>query len=90
MTPIVCILSEADARLFTGADIAYRCSSRLHHHFKRREVVALVKAGELIWLGKHKNVATYRNARSWVKVYTYNEYGEVIACGMQLVPDGGF
>ena len=90
MTPIVCILSEAAARRFTGAGIAHRCSSRLHHHYKRREAVAMVKAGELVWLGKHKNVATYRNARSWIKTYTRNEFGEVITCGMQLVPDGGF
>ncbi|MGB8535424.1 MAG: hypothetical protein WCD57_03345 [Acidobacteriaceae bacterium] len=50
---------------------------------------ALVKAGELAWLGKHKRFATFRNARSWIKTYTRNEYGEVITCGMQLVPGGG-
>jgi hypothetical protein len=90
MTPIVCILDEDDARSFSCGGIAYKCSSRLHHHFKRNEAVALVKAGDLVWLGKHKNVATYRNARTWVKVYVRNEFGEVIWCGMQWVSGGGF
>jgi hypothetical protein len=49
----------------------------------------LVKAGELMWLGKHKKIATFKNARSWVKTYTRNRYGEVITCGMQLVRGGG-
>jgi tRNA G37 N-methylase TrmD len=88
MTPRVCILNEEDARSFT-CDIAHRCASRRHHHYTRSKVVALVKAGELVWLGKHKKAATFRNARSWVKTYIRNEYGEVISCGMQLVPGGG-
>ena len=46
-------------------------------------------AGELIWLGKHKKIAMFKNARSWVKIYTRNRYGEVITCGMQLVRGGG-
>jgi len=91
MPPKVCILNEGDARSFKFAGIAHRCSSRRHHHFSRKEVDELVKAGELIWLGKHRRVAAFRSARSWVKVYTRNEFGEVICCGMQLVPgDGGF
>ena len=90
MTPIVCILNEDAARAFTCKGIAHKCSSRLHHHYKRSEAVALVKAGELVWLGKHKNVATFRDARTWIKVYVRNEYGEVISCGMQLVPGDGF
>jgi len=90
MTPIVCILSEADARSFTCIDIGHKCSSRRHHHYKRREVVALVKAGELVWVGKHKVAAKLRDARTWVKVYVRNEFGEVISCGMQLVPGDGF
>jgi hypothetical protein len=90
MTPIVCILNEAAARRFTCGGIAHKCSSRLHRHYKRNEAVALVKAGELVWLGKHKNVATFRDARSWIKIYTRDGHGEVITCGMQLVPGGGF
>jgi hypothetical protein len=90
MTPIVCILNEDAARAFTCGGIAHKCSSRRHQHCKRNEAVALVKAGELVWLGKHKNVATFRDARTWVKVYVRNEYGEVISCGLQLVRGGGF
>jgi hypothetical protein len=52
-------------------------------------VDVLVKDGELVWLGKHKRLATFRNARSWIKTYTRNQYGEVITCGMQLVRGGG-
>ena len=48
-----------------------------------------MKTGELLWLGKHKKAATFRNARSWIKVYVYNEFGEVIYCTMQLVQGGG-
>jgi hypothetical protein len=87
--PIVCILSEDDARRFTSGGIAHKCSSRRHHHYSKKEADALVMAGELVWLGKHKKVATFKNARSWIKTYTRNRYGEVIFCGMQLVRGGG-
>ena len=90
MSPIVCILNEEDARALTSWGIAHKCSSRRHHHYSKNKVDALVKAGELVWLGKHKKVATFKNARSWIKTYRRNRYGEVITCGMQLVPDGGF
>jgi hypothetical protein len=88
-SPIVCILSEDDARTFTSEGIAHKCSSRRHHHFSKSEAEALVRAGELLWLGKHKKIATFKNARSWFKIYTRNRYGEVITCGMQLVRGGG-
>ena len=89
MTPKVCILNEDDARSLTYGGIAHKCSSRRHHHYSKRKADALVKAGELVWLGKHKKAATFRNARSWIKVYIYNEFGEVIYCTMQLVQGGG-
>ena len=89
MTPKVCILNEDDARSFTYGGIAHKCSSRRHHHYGKSKVDTLVKTGELVWLGKHKKIATFRNARSWIKTYTRNQYGEVITCGMQLVRGGG-
>ena len=89
MNPMVCILNEEDARSFSGNGIAARCASRRHHHYTKIKVDALVKTGELVWLGKHKKVATFQNARSWIKTYTRNRYGEVITCGMQLVRGGG-
>ena len=70
MTPKVCILNEDDARSLTYGGIAHKCSSRRHHHYSKSKADALVKAGELVWLGKHKKVATFRNARSWIKTYT--------------------
>jgi predicted GIY-YIG superfamily endonuclease len=87
--PKVCILNEDDARSLTYGGIAHKCSSRRHHHYSKSKADALVKAGELVWLGKHKKVATFRNARSWMKTYRRNRYGEVITCGMQLVRGGG-
>jgi hypothetical protein len=89
MTPQVCILNEDDAKSFTSWDIAHKCSSKRHHHYSKSQVDGLVKAGELVWLGKHKKAATFKNARSWVKTYNRNRYGEVITCGMQLVRGGG-
>jgi hypothetical protein len=89
MILLVCILNEDDAKSFNNAGIAHRCSSRRHRHYSKNEADALVMAGELMWLGKHKRVATFKNARSWVKIYTRNCYGEVITCGMQLVRGGG-
>jgi hypothetical protein len=89
MTVQVCILNEEDARSFTCGGIAHKCRSRRHHHYGKNQVAALVKEGELVWLGKHKKAATFRNARSWIKTYTRNEFGEVISCGMQLVRGGG-
>jgi hypothetical protein len=85
----VCILNENDAKSFTSWGIAHKCSSNRHHHYSKKEADALVMAGELMWLGKHKKAATFKNARSWVKIYTRNRYGEVITCGMQLVRGGG-
>lgn len=85
----VCILNESDARLWVYAGIEHRCSSRRHHHYSKSKVEALVKAGELVWLGKHRKFATFKNARSWMKVYTRNQYGETVSCGMQLVRGGG-
>ena len=89
MTPKVCILNEEDARAFTCGDIAHRCSSRRHHHFRRERVNGLVKSGDLVWIGKHKKAATYREPRAWVKVYIRNRYGEVLWSGMQLVRGSG-
>jgi hypothetical protein len=89
LQPYVCVVNEDEARSLAHGGIAHKCSSRRHHHFSKREAEALVKAGELVWLGKHKRVATFLNARSWVKTYVRNEYGEVISCGMQLVRGGG-
>jgi hypothetical protein len=89
MNPKVCILDEEEARSRKQTGIAHKCSSRRHHHYTRSKVNELVKAGELVWVGKHKLAASFLNARSWIKVYTYNEYGEVISCGMQLVRGGG-
>ncbi len=54
MTPKVCILNEDDARSLTYGGIAHRCSSRRHHHYSKSKADVLVKAGELVWLGKHK------------------------------------
>jgi hypothetical protein len=85
----VCILNESDARSLIYAGIEHKCNSRRHHHYTKSKVEALVKTGELIWLGKHRKLATYRNARSWMKVYSKNSFGEVVSCGMQLVRGGG-
>jgi hypothetical protein len=87
--PQICILSEEALRTLIHSGIAHRCSSRRHQHFSRAAVDGLVKSGDLIWVGKHKKVAAYLNARSWIKTYTRNEFGEVIFCGMQLVRGGG-
>jgi hypothetical protein len=85
----ICILNEEEARTLRYSGIGHRCSSRRHHHYTRAKVDGLVKLGELIWVGKHKKAATFLNARTWIKTYTRNEYGEVIFCGMQLVRGGG-
>ncbi|HEX3940090.1 MAG TPA: hypothetical protein VHX11_01245 [Acidobacteriaceae bacterium] len=81
-------MNESDARLFTYAGIEHKCSSRRHHHYSRNKVDTLVRAGELVWLGKHRKIATFRNARSWMKVYRRNAYGETLSCNMQLVRGG--
>lgn len=89
MTPKVCILNEDDARSLTYGGISHKCSSRRHHHYSKAKAEGLVKAGELMWIGKHKKVATFMNARSWCKVYVRNRAGEVLYASMQLVRGGG-
>jgi hypothetical protein len=86
--PKVCLLSEVDAKFLTTAGIAHKCSSRRHHHCSKSEADALVLAGDLVWLGKHKKIATFKDARSWMKIYCRNRHGEVSTCGMQLVRGG--
>jgi hypothetical protein len=88
--PKVCILREHDIKSFNYGGIAHKCSSKRHRHYPRSMAAALVEAGELVWMGKHKNVATFKNTCRWLKIYCRNEYGEVITCGMQLVPGDGF
>lgn len=81
----VCILNERDAQMLVHAGIAYKCSSRRHRHYSKTVVDGMVRAGEMVWLGKHCKVATLRNPRSWKKTYSKNLYGETLSCGMQLV-----
>jgi hypothetical protein len=88
MPPFVCILNEDEARSFKFG-ISYRCSSRRHHHYSRKAAIELVKAGELVWVGKHQKAAAFRTPHRWVKVYVRNEFGEVIYCCMQLVEGVG-
>lgn len=85
----ICILNEDDARSFVHGGIEHKCSSRRHHHYSRAKADALVRAGELMWLGKHKRIATYTNARTWMKVYTRTSLGATLYCGMQMVRGGG-
>jgi hypothetical protein len=85
----ICILNEDDARSFVHGGIEHKCSSRRHHHYSRAKADALVRAGELTWLGKHKRIATYTNARTWMKVYTRTPLGAALYCGMQMVRGGG-
>jgi len=89
MTPKVCILNEDDARSLTHGGISHACSSRRHHHYSKTKAEALVKQGELMWLGKHKKIAAFMNARSWCKIYLRNQVGEVFIANMQLVRGGG-
>lgn len=84
----ICILTEEDAQNFT-VGIEYACATRRHRHYSRRKVEEMVKDGELKWLGKHRRVATYNQARTWMKVYRRNRYGETVSCNMQLVRGGG-
>jgi hypothetical protein len=85
----ICVLSESEGRFLAYRGMAYKCSRGRHQHIPRNVADMLVQAGELTWLGKHKRVATYKNARTWMKVYTRNRCGEVDTCGMQLVRGGG-
>lgn len=54
-------------------------------HYAKHKVERLVKANEMAWVGKHKQVAMYTNHLNWAKIYNRNWIGEVITCGMQLV-----
>jgi hypothetical protein len=88
IAPKVCILDEADARALIDGGIAYKCSSRRHHHLSRKQADLMIKTGELLWLGKHKKVATFRDPRRWAVKHTRSRYGVIIASGWQLVRGG--
>lgn len=84
----VCILTEEDAASFK-VGIEYACCTRRHRHYSRVKAEQMVKDDELRWLGKHHKIATYNHARTWMKVYRRNQYGETVTCNMQLVRGGG-
>lgn len=88
MTPKVCILNEDDARSLIHGGISHKCSSGRHHHYSLLKAKALQQSGELMWIGTHNKIATFRIARSWMKVYRRNAVGEVMSCNMQLIRGG--
>ena len=81
----VCIMTEQQCRRFESVGINFRCSGGNHQHIVTRKVVAAVRAGEMEWVGRHRKIAKYTHHRTWAKVYTRNEAGEVICCNMQLI-----
>lgn len=65
----VCILDE-HAASEVRAGIAYRCNRRGHPHYSRAQVESLVRTGEIVWIGKHRKLASFVRSRTWRKVFS--------------------
>lgn len=66
----VCVLDARTAKKLLEQEalhIGFRCRSRLHRHIPAKEAKAMVRAGELVWVGEHHKVATYAEEKVWAK-----------------------
>jgi hypothetical protein len=86
LTHKVCVLLEDEARQHVHAGFTAQCSSGRHRHYKRNRAEELVKTGHAQWIGSGKNKIQFLQARTWQKIYTRNDAGEVFVANMQLAP----
>jgi hypothetical protein len=81
----VCALLPKEAKQFEHQGVQYRCNSGQHGHYSRSRADELVKAGQAVWIGKHKRRIKFIEALCWAKVYQRNAAGETTVATMQLV-----
>lgn len=84
----ICIVNPSDAFMLNRHDNKCVCRPGEGRHYTRSKVDGLISAGEMRWVGKHRNVATFVNPMTWQKTYQRTPIGEVISCGLQMVPGG--
>jgi len=63
----VCVLPRSQADLVDHRAVMTKCSGGRHTHQTRTVIAALVKAGEMRWVDRHHNVATYATVGTWQK-----------------------
>lgn len=63
----MCVLNATSAEQLESFGINQPCHGDgcNHAHHTRARIQALIKTGELRWIGKGENVATWKDARSW-------------------------
>ena len=86
----ICIVGPDEAPLYRGRNMECRCRPGGGRHYTRSKVNAMVERGEMEWVGRDRRVAMFTNPKTWAKVYSYADDGQVISCGMQLVSGGFF
>ncbi len=65
----VCVLPKGLADLMDQRGVMTKCSAGKHRHYTRSVVTAAVGRGEMRWVDRHHNVATYTSeaAGTWQK-----------------------
>ena len=63
----ICLLSAKDAEHLEEYQISQPCQGPgcRHTHHSREQIAALVKSGDLRWVGGSENVAAWGNPREW-------------------------
>ena len=63
----VCLLSALDARHLADYGVSQPCHGPQcrHRHHTRERIEALVKSGDLAWVGEGQNVAAWPDPREW-------------------------
>lgn len=80
----ICVLLHDEASQFEHYGVEFRCSSGRHHHYSRQRADELVKAGQAVWVGKHKRRVRMLKAKTWSKVYPRNRANEATTCTLQM------
>lgn len=61
------MLPKSQCDLMDHRNVAMRCGGGNHVHYTRSRVQAMVDSGEMRWVDRHHNVATFVLAETWQK-----------------------
>lgn len=63
----ICVLPKTQCDLMIQRDTVMRCGGGNHVHYTRSRVAGLIASGEMRWVDRHRNVATWVTGETWQK-----------------------
>lgn len=63
----VCVLPKSLCMMVDSRKTVLPCAGKKHKHFTRRAVEGQIASGEMRWVDRHHNVATYVTSETWQK-----------------------